>query len=163
MLLCYPIVWLLCIFPRSSLLKTVVVHPSNKKEWLIVLETISTSSTMMVASLAVISRFPLILSARHFLIPCHPFTVKINCYVPDKLIVTFRTRFWSRPLSSTYSCGTSTITHEGLPPCSCTHWSQDFRRQATGKSRWLGRPHARLRSDASSSACICRQPSINCF
>ena len=84
-LLCYHTVWLLCIFPRSSFLKTVVVHPSNKKEYLIVLETISISFTVVVASLAVRSRFPLLLSARHFLIPCHPFTAEINCYVRQQV------------------------------------------------------------------------------
>ena len=60
---------------------------------MIVLETIPTSYTTMVASLAVRSRVPLLLSTRHFLISCHPFTAEINCHMPDRLLVIFCTRF----------------------------------------------------------------------
>ena len=122
-----------CVFSQILFSQDRRFLPSNKKEWLIVLETISISSTMMVASLAVRLRFPLLLSTRHFLIPCHPFTAEINCYVPDRLNVTFRTR-----------------------------GAQALRRQITSKSQRWGLPYAHSRTDAPSSALIiCRQPSFN--
>ena len=133
-----------CVFSQILFLKTVIVHPSNKKEWLIVLKIISISFTIMIARLAVRSCFPLLLSAQHFPIPCHPFTVEINCYVLDRLIVTFRTRFLVRPLLSPHSFGTSTITREGLPSRSRTHQPQALCRQATGKSQRCPPPLTRV-------------------
>ena len=116
------------------------------------------------------SSFPLPLAAKHPLIYLYPFIAEPICCIPDNLIVVFvlaAVLMYGR--GNSRCCLHVQQGQRSLRPLPrqivtslkrlivAFRTPQALRRQATGKSRWWGPPCARLRSDAPSSAFICRQ------